>query len=69
MSRSLEELIYHMKGLVHSHNAWEAGFARSILKHSKRASWRPSAKQLAIMQRLVAERFSESELELIEVIE
>lgn len=34
---------------------WLQGFVRSIARHGKRASWRPSAKQEQIMRRLVSE--------------
>lgn len=34
---------------------WLQGFAKSIARHGKRASWRPSDKQEALMRRLVSE--------------
>ena len=34
---------------------WLKGFVRSIAKHGKRPSWRPTAKQEALMRRLLAE--------------
>jgi hypothetical protein len=34
---------------------WLKGFVRSIARHGKRHSWRPSFKQEQIMRRLVAE--------------
>lgn len=47
---------------------WLQGFVRSIARHGKRASWRPSGKQEQIMRRLVSElgTSTETELELIE---
>ncbi len=47
---------------------WLKGFVRSIAKHGKRASWRPSTKQEQIMRRLVTELGTapEREMELIE---
>jgi len=67
MKRSLEELLFHMRPLCGSENDWEAGFARSICRAAKDSSWRPSPKQEAIMQRLVAERFTEEgDIQLIE---
>lgn len=33
---------------------WERGFALSVLGQAKRPRWRPSAKQMAVIQRLVA---------------
>ena len=34
---------------------WLQGFVRSIARHGKRPSWRPSPKQEQIMRRLVSE--------------
>jgi hypothetical protein len=34
---------------------WLKGFVRSIAKHGKRASWRPTGKQEQIMRRLVSD--------------
>lgn len=34
---------------------WAKGFVRSIARHGKRPSWRPSQKQAQIMRRLVTE--------------
>lgn len=34
---------------------WLMGFVRSIARHGKRPSWRPSDKQAGIMRRLVSE--------------
>lgn len=47
---------------------WLNGFVRSIARHGKRATWRPSGKQEQIMRRLVSElgTVAESELEVIE---
>lgn len=56
--RSLDELLHHMKSLARQvDNDWEANFARSTLRHAKRPDWRPSGKQLLIMQRMVSEMF------------
>ncbi|MEL7515907.1 MAG: hypothetical protein AAFU82_04070 [Pseudomonadota bacterium] len=47
---------------------WLKGFVRSIAKHGKRASWRPTLKQERIMWRLVSELGTapEQNFELIE---
>lgn len=47
---------------------WLKGFVRSIAKHGKRASWRPSVKQEQIMRRLLSELGTapERDVELIE---
>jgi hypothetical protein len=46
----------------------EQGFVKSIASRAKRMSWRPSPKQAAWMQALVAEHcpFFEDDIELIE---
>lgn len=36
-------------------DAWCKGFVRSIARQGKRRSWTPTAKQAALMRRLVAE--------------
>lgn len=47
---------------------WARGFVRSIAKQSKRKAWRPTKKQLAVMERFVVEILptTESEIEVIE---
>lgn len=47
---------------------WLKGFVRSIARHGKRPSWRPTPKQAQIMRRLVSElRTSpDASMELIE---
>lgn len=47
---------------------WAKGFAKSIARHGKRPTWRPTPKQAWIMRRMVAELGTEPEpeLELIE---
>ncbi|MEY8144439.1 hypothetical protein [Falsihalocynthiibacter sp. CO-5D18] len=47
---------------------WMQGFVKSIARHSKRPSWRPSAKQAQLMQRLVADLSAPPEpaMELVE---
>lgn len=47
---------------------WLQGFAKSIARHSKRPTWRPSNKQAAIMRQLVRELGHQpvQELSLIE---
>ena len=34
---------------------WEAGFAKSIARHGKRKSWRPTHRQAHVMHRMLAE--------------
>ncbi|MEO9827506.1 MAG: hypothetical protein ABJF50_24135 [Paracoccaceae bacterium] len=59
MSRPLEVLLHHMRGFASSPDKWEADFARSIQRQAKDPKWRPSQKQKAIMDRMVAELFDE----------
>ena len=55
---SLQELIYHMRTVISStESEWKRGFAVSILKHSKRPSWKPSAKQMRTMRNLIDDMF------------
>jgi hypothetical protein len=59
MNRSTEELLFHMKTVAKlATNEWAKGFAESIVKQSRRRGWQPSAKQSALMQRMVGELFS-----------
>ena len=66
MSRPLEYYLHHMRASASSPNAWEAGFARSILRQSKKPSWTPSSKQLATMNGLIAEALNETDCEVLE---
>ena len=69
MSRPVEVLLHHMRSTASSQVEWEADFARSVLRQAKRPGWKPSAKQLTIMERLVSEMFNETdELEVLEEI-
>ena len=62
MIRSVEELLFHMRTVVrNADNAWAKDFARSILAQAKRPGWTPSPKQEALMQRLAAELFIQSD--------
>ena len=57
--RELDEMLYRwptvMRSVMAGTDEWLKGFVRSIAKHGKRASWRPTGKQEQIMRRLVAE--------------
>lgn len=66
MSRPVDLLICHLRGVASSDVEWEADFARSILKQSRRHNWKPSQKQAAIMDRMVGDLFDENDLILIE---
>ena len=59
MNRSTEELLWHMP-TVHrmARDEWAKNFAESVLKQARRRGWRPSVKQLAMMQRMVSELFT-----------
>lgn len=68
--RNVEELIWYMPTVAeHATNTWAAGFARSIQRQSRRKGWQPSPKQLACMERLVAELFMHSLADEVELIE
>ncbi len=59
MTRSIEEALYHMPTVAKlATNEWAKSFAESIVKQSRRRGWRPSAKQSALMQRMVSELFT-----------
>ncbi|UWR34479.1 hypothetical protein K3759_05145 [Sulfitobacter sp. W027] len=59
-SRELDEILHYrwplvLRAAMAGSDEWLKGFARSIAKHGKRASWRPTHKQEQIMRRLVSE--------------
>ncbi len=55
-SRPIEVLLHHFPTIVdRSDDEWTRNFARSILRQARNPRWRPSEKQLEIMQRLVAD--------------
>ena len=59
MTRSIEEALYHMPTVARlATDTWAKGFAESIVRQSRRRGWRPSAKQLALMRRMVGELFT-----------
>ncbi len=59
MTRSIEEALYHMPTVAKlATNEWAKSFAESIVRQSRRRGWRPSAKQSALMQRMVSELFT-----------
>jgi hypothetical protein len=72
--QELDELLTHRwPGIVRrvmsdGSDEWIKGFVRSIARHAKRPTWRPSPKQEHIMRRLAAELATDpqGELELIE---
>lgn len=41
--------------MAENSDEWIKGFVRSIARHAKRPTWRPSIKQEQIMRRLVAD--------------
>ncbi|WP_306043857.1 hypothetical protein [Mameliella sp. MMSF_3455] len=59
-ARELDEILVLrwplvMRAVMAGSDEWLKGFVRSIAKHGKRASWRPSAKQEQVMRRLLSE--------------
>lgn len=58
-ARPIEELLFYMKTVAaQASSEWEANFARSILRQSKKPTWTPSEKQLWTMRRMVSDLFS-----------
>lgn len=56
---SIEELLFHMPWLSrNAPTAWERSFADGIAKNGRRRNWRPSPKQVAVMERLVSDMFA-----------
>lgn len=58
--RELDDILTHrwplvLRATMAGTDEWLKGFVRSIARHGKRASWRPSPRQEQIMRRLVAE--------------
>jgi len=65
----VDRLLFSWGRVVADAQGWARGFALSIQRDRKRPGWIPTAKQLAVMQRMVAElRMSgtDQEPELIE---
>lgn len=59
MTRPLDMLLHDMQKIARSgKSAWVTNFARSILGQAKRPDWRPSKKQLAIMENMIDEHFN-----------
>lgn len=54
----LETLPFRMEALARrAPNEWERTFARSILRHAKRPTWRPTARQEQVMRRMADSLF------------
>lgn len=68
--RILDELLFHWPTVVRmAPKGWAHDFALSIAQQSRRRGWKPSEKQAALMQRLVADLFVDpinDDFELIE---
>ncbi|WP_300071119.1 hypothetical protein [uncultured Ruegeria sp.] len=57
-----------MRSVMAGTDQWLKDFVRSIARHGKRSTWRPSEKQEQIMKRLLSE-MATSAAEDIDVIE
>ena len=66
MTRPVDALIHHLRGVADSHNVWDAQFAKSILRNAKPRNSKPTPKQTAIMDRLVGDLFNENDISVIE---
>ena len=68
---TLDELVFHWRAVIaRADSDWAKSFALSIQKACKRRDWHPSPKQLALMQRMVADLFAhngDDDFSLIEV--
>ena len=67
--RNIDELLWCLPTVIGSVNAWEQSFCKSILRQSRRKGWKPSAKQLHTMHRLVDREFDSSSFEEIDLID
>lgn len=58
-ARTVDELVWHMPTVARlAENTWAKSFAQSIQRQSRRRGWRPSPKQLSVMQTLVSDLFA-----------
>ena len=53
--RDVDHLLFSWPRVIADAQGWVRGFALSIQRARKKPGWMPSARQLAVMQRLVAE--------------
>ena len=51
----VDRLLFSWRRVIATASGWTRGFALSIQRDRKKPGWTPSRKQLAVMQRLVAE--------------
>ena len=57
--RSVQELMFHWPAVRRrAADDWTRDFTRSIAASSFRPNWKPTAKQLGIMQRMVSDLFA-----------
>lgn len=64
---SVEACLYWLEAVAaRATNEWARGFAKSVLRQSRRRGWKPSPKQAAVMRRLVSEHLSDEVPDLIE---
>ncbi len=56
--RPVDELMWTWPSIIErAPDGWTRDFARSIARQAKRRGWKPSAKQHALMNKLVAEYY------------
>lgn len=51
----VDRLLFRWGAVVRDAQGWARGFALSIQRARKKPGWTPTAKQLSVMQRMVAE--------------
>lgn len=69
--RNIDELVYHMPTVAKQAGTdWARGFALSVMTQSRRRNWKPTAKQEAMMRKLVSDLFTamrgDDDLQVIE---
>ena len=62
MNRSIPEIMFHWPAVVsRADTDFAKGFARSVARQARRPGWRPTAKQLPIMERMVSDLFTSAD--------
>lgn len=51
----VDRLLFTWGSVIRDSKGWARGFALSIQRDRKKPGWHPSAKQLSVMRRMVAE--------------
>lgn len=65
----VDDLLFRWGRVIADAQGWARDFALSIQRARKRPGWKPTAKQLAVMQRMVAELPVSGHAEVSDLIE